>query len=381
MLIVWEARLWIVGVTLIATVVAAIAGAREPKVYSARATILAPKEGERESFAASVGSLLNAASGGSGMSMSSILGGAGNTTTADLFMLLLRTRGLREIVVTSMTAKHGPGVDNAIKDVVNETPDPGSLTLTVEATDPVLAAEFANEYILALDRTLQKQSDQRGERQRTAYGAQLARAAREVTAAEAALLRFQSETRLLGNFEVLGGKEIDMTGGIRSAILNAERRREVLALFTTAEHPDVQELDREIAELKALYSRTLYGAPMDLADGKGGTRREYFVPMAKLAALQMEQMKLVRLLLIQETFYTAALNGVEQVQYNSAKPPVRVVSVDAAIPPGEHVRPDVPIIITAALVSSLVSTILLSIVVDRLYERRMASVAAARGGA
>ena len=368
LLIVWEARVWILAIAIVATAGGYALGVRAPKIYASRATILAPMETTRASAASMLGSLLNAAGATGGLG--SVLGGTSNTTTADLFMLILRSRTLRERVTATMVEKHGRGVDDAVVGVLTETRDPGSLGLTVEATDPVLAAEFANEYFAELDRTLERHAEEKARRQHASYARQLERAAREVAAAERALMRFQTATRMILTPEALAGRETDAATAMRAAILDLERHRAVAADRLTPDHPDMQDLDTQIATLKDMYSRMLFGSPMDLPTESGGARKEFFVPAARIAPLLMEQLRVVRGLRIQEGFYTSALGGLEDIHYNSIKPVSRVEFVDRAVPPPEPVRPSLPFIVTAALVSSLVSASLLAILLDRLLQQR-----------
>ena len=75
--------------------------------------------------------------------------------------------------------------------------DKGVIALVVESTDGALAAETANLYFQVLDRVILRLGEQATRRQENFYADQLQRAAKEVTTAEEAVLRFQAENRVV----------------------------------------------------------------------------------------------------------------------------------------------------------------------------------------
>jgi len=378
--VIWRLRLAILAFAVVIAAIAYGFASLQPKVYSARATVLTPKEAAAPSLSASLGNLLGSGGGGrdgggGGLSLPTLIGGAPSlSTNQDMFVVLLRSRSLREQVNASMVKKFGPRADGMLVTVLPDTKDKGALALTVEAKDPVLASEFANEYFEELDRMLERLTEQTTKRQELSYAAQLQRAAREVEVAEDALVKFQNENRMLGSGAgaAESKKEADVGAGMRGQIMALELQREVMAMRYTPQHPAMRDIEKQIAEMKRQYSRNLFGAPMDLpadAGGKSG-RKEFFVPAEKMTPMQLNYLKLHRNLRIQEAFYTGALQGLQQIQYNNAAPSNRVDFLDRALPNPTPVRPNVRFITIGAGMLGLVIGALLSLVFEFFRQRR-----------
>lgn len=357
--IVWNARLWIAALTLIAAVAGFGFARAQPKVYVSKATILTPRDSAPQSISGSLGALLGGGGrdgGGGGISIGALTGGSSMSPTLDMFMAVLKSRTLHQQVVEESKKTLGPDVGGKILSAVPADRDKGVVSMTVEATDPRVAAEVANLYFIQLDRMIERYAEQSTERQKVFYSDQLQRAAREVAAAEESLLKFQSENHIIPLDGPTKGA-IDTTAGLRGTIMGLEMQREVMRMKLTDQHPQMREMDKQIAELKKQYSKNLFGAPMDLpseAVGGRGTRKEFFVSTEKMTPIQFAYMKLYRNLRIQEAFYTGALQGLEQIKYMDSNPSARVEMLDPALVPGAPARPNVRSIVQAAAAGGFV---------------------------
>ena len=374
--IVWRARLPIIALTLIACLVGIVYGRMQPKIYTSRATILTPKESTAPALSGSLGSLLGGGGregGGGGFNLSALTGGTASVAPSlDMFLAILRSRSLRVEVVEEAKKTLGPDVGSKIVHLEPSTREKGIIALTVEATDPQVAAGIANLYFVQLDRMVERFSDQSTQRQKVFYADQLQRAAKEVSTAEEALLKFQAANHIVPADGPANKGAIDTAANIRGTIMAFELQREVMRLKLTDQHPQMREIDKQIAEMKKQYSKNLFGAPMDLpsesASGRG-TRKEYFVSTEKMTPVQFAYMKLLRNLKIQEAFYTGALQGLEQIKYTDSTGTARVEFLDPALVPGGPSRPNVRSIVQAATVTGLLVGILGAFVLE--YVRRL----------
>ena len=367
--IAWRARVMILGITASAVAIALVVVLTQPKVYSARATILAPKESAPQGMSASLGALLGGGGFGGGMggggrdgggiSFPALLAaGPSLSTNQDMFSAILKSRSSRQEVIGELAKKYGADVGSKIVGVDVNLRDKGIIALVVESTDAALAAETANLYFQILDRVLDRLAEQATRRQETFYADQLQRSAREVTTAEEAVLKFQAENRIVPiDAPVRGAAEVG--GGVRGQIMALELQREVFRMRMTDQHPQMRELDKQIAELKKQYSKNLFGAPMDLpGDAPGGrSRKEFFVSTEKMTPVQFAYLKLYRNLKIQEAFYTGALQGLEQLKYNDGANHVQVEPLDPAVPPASHTRPGILLTLFAAMAGGLLVSI------------------------
>jgi uncharacterized protein involved in exopolysaccharide biosynthesis len=374
--IAWRARVMIVGITAAAVVLALIAILFQDKVYTARATILAPKESGPQGMSASLGLLLGAGGGGGGrdggggISFPALLAaGPSLSTNQDMFAAILRSRTSRQEVVGELAKKYGADVGSKLVNVEVSLRDKGIVALIVESTDRTLAAETANLYFQVLDRVIERLAEQATRRQEAFYADQLQRAAREVATAEEAVLKFQVENRVV-QVDAPARGAVDASAGLRGQIMALELQREVGRMRMTDQHPQMRELDKQIAELKKQYSKNLFGAPMELpGETPGQRRKEFFVSTEKMTPTQFAFLKLYRNLKIQEAFYTGALQGLEQLKYNDGTQNVRVEPLDPAVPPEVHTRPRILLTLFAAVVGGLLMSILLVYVIE--YIRRL----------
>jgi uncharacterized protein involved in exopolysaccharide biosynthesis len=365
--IAWRARVMVLGIMVSAVVIALVFVLSQPKIYSARATILAPKESGPQGMSASLGALLGAGGGGGGggrdgggggISFPALLAsGPSLSTNQDMFAAILRSRSSRQEVIGELAKKYGADVGSKLFGVDVSLRDKGIIALVVESTDGALAAETANLYFQVLDRVILRLGEQATRRQENFYADQLQRAAREVTTAEEAVLKFQAENRVV-QVDTPARGAVDAGGNLRGQIMALELQREVLRMRMTDQHPQMRELDKQIAELKKQYSKNLFGAPMDLpGDAPGRSRKEFFVSTEKMTPMQFAFLKLYRNLKIQEAFYTGALQGLEQLKYNDGAHNVQVEPLDPAVPPETHTRPRILLTLFGAAVGGLLVSI------------------------
>jgi tyrosine-protein kinase Etk/Wzc len=358
--VIWRARYVIVGMVAAATIVATFIGNMQTKVYSATSTMLAPRDSQASGMSGTLGSLLASAGGrdGGGLSFPGFqVAMPGLASNLDVFNTLLMSRTMREEVMGHFAKDHGAGVARKVRDIgTSFTKDRTTLSVTVRATEPDLAAAIANAYFDILDRRLQRTAENQAKRQEVFYRAQLERAAKEVDHAEDALVKFQRDNRMVP-LDANTKATAESGANLRGQIMTLELQRELFRMRYTEQHPQMRELEKQISELKKQYSQNLFGQAMDLPpDSPGGKgRKEYFVSTERMTPTQFAYLKLFRNLKIQEAFYTGALQGLENMRYaTEAGRPQGIEILDPAVPPTNHVSPNLPLITFAAAVGSLV---------------------------
>jgi capsular polysaccharide biosynthesis protein len=280
------------------------------------------------------------------------------TTTLDVFVAVLRSRTLREEVLQGLRETTGVDVAARLLGADPSAKEKSIVSVTVDATEPKIAADVANAYFDYLDRRLQRSAEAAGKRQEMLYVAQLERAAREVDVAEHELLKFQTENRMLASTDVATKGQVESGAMLRGQIMAMELQREVMRMRFTDQHPEMREVDKRIAELKKQYSRNLFGAAMDLppeSPGAKGPRKEFFVSAERTTPVQFAYLKLLRNLKIQEAFYLGAVQGLQQIQYTGgANRPPEIERLDPALPPLAPARPNRLLIVSVGIVIGLV---------------------------
>lgn len=390
--VMWRARWWITAMVVVAAAVAFGVARLQPKVYTARATILQPKESAGPSLSTSLGALLGGGGGrdGGGGGFFSVpglsLGVASSASNQDVYVAMVKSRVLRKEVLEAVEKSWSQPVVALVVSVTPDLREKGVVGLTVEAKHPQLAAEVANEYFVHLDGMLERYAEDAIKKKEAIYTTQLERAAREVDAAEQALLKFQSENRFIA-VDAPTRAQVDAVVNLRSTIMALEMQREVMRLRFTDEHPQMRELQKQIAELKRQYSKNLFGEPMDLppeGPSARSPRKEFFVSASKMTPVQFASLKLFRNLKIQEAFYTGALQGLQQIKYGDGAYQQSVQFLDRATPPEAPSRPNIPVIVLVAAGSAFVAGILLAFLVEyvrwvRAEQRRALPPGSGRG--
>jgi uncharacterized protein involved in exopolysaccharide biosynthesis len=367
--VVWRSRLLILALVVIAGVGGWVVGSRQTRVYSATATMLAPRDSQAQGgMSGALGMLFGGGrDGGGSMSFPGFsVPLPGIVSNLEVFNTILLSRSMREEAVAHFAKTHGANVGSKILSVATSfSRDRTYLSVVVQATEPQLTADVANAYFDLLDRRLQRAAEQQAKRQEVFYRAQLERAAREVDVAEDELLKFQQQNRMVAGVDANTKAGAETGGSLRGTIMALELQREVLRMRFTEQHPQMRELEKQIAELKKQYSKNLFGQAMDLPpEGPGGKgRKEFFVPVDRMTPMQLAHLKLLRNLKIQEAFYTGALQGLEQMRYAAeAGRPQGIEILDPAIVPSQHIRPDIRFIVMAALVGAFAAGCVLALV-------------------
>jgi uncharacterized protein involved in exopolysaccharide biosynthesis len=391
--VVWAARWVIITMTVFSAALGFAVARLMPKLYIARATVLPPKESGGASASMSLTNMVTSMLGGGrdgggfnlpGLSMSA----ASVTTNQDVFVAVLGSRTMREEVLAHF-AKTDPRVASkvgAIRPLIDAR-EKGIISLSVEATEGPLASDLANYYFEALDKLLERYAEQAIRRQEAVFSAQLERAAREVEAAEKKLLDFQTEKRILAVGGARSETGTSTAAALRANIQTLELQREVNRMKYTDQHPIMRELDKQISELKRQYSKNLFGTAMELPPeeaGIKGFRREFFVSAERMTPVQFAFLKLARNLQIQEGFYTAAIQGLQQIKYGEGASYGRVVVLDPAIPPGAPAKPNVMLVVAGATGGVFIAAVILVFFLEylrrvRALERRLASKGEWRG--
>ena len=167
----WRARLWIIGMVALSTVIASVVGSLQPKVYSATSTILAPRDAQSPTMGSTLGMLLGGAGGGGkdggGINFPGVqVSVPGIVNNLDVFNTLLMSRSMREDVLGVFEKTWGPYTAQMFLSVgTSYNKERTALSVIVQATHPQLAADLANAYFDFLDKRLQRAAESQARRQ------------------------------------------------------------------------------------------------------------------------------------------------------------------------------------------------------------------------
>src|SRR2546428_3025499 len=228
---VWRGRWIVLSVCGIGLAIALVITLTTPKVNESTATLITPKEG------GNVGILGLGATGLlqqiPGLSLPSL------TPNRDLFVGLLKSRTMAEAVVERFRLQERYRAryrEDAIKRFQNLSTialsREGVISVRVEDTDPVVAAEMANFCLERLDRLVAQYSTGEAGKQRLFLVEQLAHAKVDLDTGEQALRSFQERNRAIVLQEQTRGA-IEAAARLKGEIMAAGVHPQVMLNFAT----------------------------------------------------------------------------------------------------------------------------------------------------
>jgi tyrosine-protein kinase Etk/Wzc len=361
--VVWCYRWLISGTCLVTVLTVFVITVTGPKIYESTTTLLAPKESGPSGL---LGGLV--ATGllqqPSGLSMPSL------TQNREILVSILKSRTVATAVATRFQlqeryrALHLEDAVEALRRLteVRASFREGLISVKVEDTDPQVAAAIANFYVDQLDHLVAQLGVSEAGRQRVFLTEQLARAKGQLEGAEKALRRFEEQNRAV----VLQDQTraaIDAAARLKAEMMAAEVQLQVIRNFATEANPDTVMLRRRIEEMKRQLAQMQYGE-----DGKGrqgtsvdgGSRRDFYVPPARVPEVGLELTRLIRDVKVQETLMTLLTQQVEQVKIAEARDMPMVQVLDRAVPAIYPSKPRLWVNLALAAAGSLLAGLCLA---------------------
>ena len=368
--VVWRYRWLIVGLCAAAVFTTLVITLQMPKVYEARTTLLVPREGSGGGLLSSI-----AASGLlqqlPGISVPSL------APNRDVLLSVLKSRILAQAVVERFKLQEryeSKFLEDAISALqaamsVTITPE-GVISVKVEETDPVVAADIANFLVEHLDRLMAKFGSGDASRQKMFIAEQLARSKADLEKAEDGLRRFQERNKAIVLSEQTRGA-IEAAARLKGEIMASEVQLQVMRNFATDSNPEVISIKRRLDEMKRQLTQMQYGENIDRRASRSGSRGDISVPFAKVPELGLELTRQSRDVKVQETLVALLSQQFEQVRIAEAQDMPLVRVLDRAVPAVRHSKPRLRLNLVIAGVVSLFVGVTLSFFME--YTRNLRS--------
>jgi uncharacterized protein involved in exopolysaccharide biosynthesis len=360
-----RARLWLIaGLSTVAVLATLAYSLWLPKVYESTVTILTPDERGGRSLGLATAL---AASGISqsipGLSIPSM------TPQRDIFVSILKSRTMAQAVVERFRLQERyrvPFLSDAIRRLSGLTAvtlsKDGVISVKVEETEPQLAADIANFYVLNLDQMLTRFATTEASKQRVFIADRLTETERELRRAEGALRQFQETNKVIALQEQARGA-VETGAQLKGEIMASEVQLEVMRKFATEANPEVVKLKQRIQEMKRQLAQMQYGKGWVLPaenHNPAEPRSEIYVPFAQVPELGLELARLMRDVKVQETVYTLLTQQLEQAKIAEARDMPTVQTLDAAAPADRKSKPKIKLNMAFAGITSLLVGILLA---------------------
>ena len=341
--------------TCITTVITAvIISLLLPKIYSATATIMPPKEkSPMSNLVAGMGGLATLAGGALGID-----------SGADLYLGILQSRTVADAVIDRfdlLEVYEQEKREKARKKLENnvsiEKSKEDIVSIMVQDKDPKRAAGIANAYVEELDRLNKRFGITEAGRKRIFLEKRLDKAKVNLAKAEENLKEFQTKHRIVVPDEQVKAV-VEAAGMIQGEIAATEAELGMLMEFSTDESLDVINLKSRIRELRKQLSRIEEGKDASKANPSEKDHVLY-KPFTEMPDLGLKFIRLKREAKIQEMLFELLTQQHEMAKIEEAKDTTTIQVLDEAVVPEEKTKPRRSLIVVlSGAVAFLVSVFL-----------------------
>ena len=335
-------------VTLIAAIGSVVVGLLLPKIYTARATLLAPGSQQASGSAAALAAL---------GSLGGLVGGAAAKSPDELYVALLKSDSVERALAqrfdlkTRYDAPNYEALRKAMPNHIHISSDKksGLITVEVDDKDPQFAANLANAHAGEIAKVLDRLAVSEAQLRRVFFEKQMNETKENLVHAEQNMRSMQEKTGVI----VLDKQaEALITGAaqVRALISQREVQLKVLRTSATGQNPDVIRLDSELRALRAELAR------MESTHG-GNDGSTVDIPVGKLPEAGIEYIRARREMKLQETLLESMVRQYEAAKLDEAKEGPALQQVDIAVAPDHKSKPSVALIaIASTLLGFLGST-------------------------
>jgi tyrosine-protein kinase Etk/Wzc len=360
--VIWKYRRMVAWLFAASVLLALVVSLLLPKVYESSVTILPPADsGNQGAMAAAAATLGNAGLSGMNMGLP-----ATSATTLDLFVAMLKSRTLGEMLVkrfdlvrvydVDMEEKAVQTLESATKIVLLKEK---VIKVTVEDRNPQLAADLANAYPSGLNDLNQRLVLTKAGQQRQFIEKRFTEAKSDLDSAEQALAAFQAQNKTVA-LDQQATAALKAGAEIQAQISATEVQLQVMQNFATPYNSDIIKLKLQLAELK----QQLYTLESGKS-GKGMLPGDRLHPaIITVPALGLEFTRLLREQKVQETVYTMLASQLEQAQIAEVRDTPTVHVLDPAKPAIRKIKPSIKLNMIVAGILSIVIGILVAFILE-----------------
>ena len=244
------------------------------------------------------------------------------------------------------------GVKTLQEDVVVSVWDEskGTLTLTAQHKDPVLAAAIANEYIAALQRALNQNAFSVAKKNRVFIEAQLQNTQKALTTSEEALQQFE-QTYGIVSLDAQAQAAVSAIASLEAQIMAKEVYLGVLQRTLTGSSREVYLLREELQGLRAQLARLQQGAPgLSPVSGNGEQNSQAFLSLDKAPEIKLQYARLQRESLLQNKLFALLVQQLEQAKIEEVRDETAFQLLDKSVPPEKPASPKRLLMIALSIV-------------------------------
>ena len=343
-------KLLIIGLPLLAAVLAIIYSLTLPNTYTATAKLLPPQQQQSAASA-----LLSQIGGVAGLNSA--------RSQNDVYVAMLKSRTVADNLIQRFDLMKLYQSDYYFKvrdrlagAVRIATGKDALITIEVDDTDPKRAAEFANAYVEELMKLTQVISVTEASQRRLFFERQFVQAKENLTKAEAAA-RVGLTRGGLVKVDEQGRAIVETTARLRGEITAREVQLSAMRTFAADNNPALRRTQQELEALKSELAKM---------EGEDGLR-----PTTKGASGQgMDSLRLLRDVKYNETLYELLAKQYELAKIDEAKDASVIQVLDSAVVPERKSKPNRTLIVIQTFVITLVVAVLLAFILEALARAR-----------
>ncbi len=352
----------IIGLTLLATIVAAVVSLVLPKWYQSEALLLPPKD--VSTTMESLSRLEEVVSVTGGLNLPVMV------TPSDVYARILRSHTIADRVIEQFDLKQRYQTATraetylALMEHANfSVTEEGLLSIAVEDKDPVTAAAMANAFVDEINRVNQEIVTSRARKNREFIEGRLSQVRTELDSARASLELFQRTYRTV-DFDEQTRLAIEQASNLKVSLAQVELDLQIAEQSLGKDHPDL---------IQRRQRRSILRQQLEHLE-IGGSDSSYFsLPVASIPALRGKYEMLYSKVRVSETLFTTLLEQLEQAKIQESKESPTISVLDRASVPELRSRPKRTLIVGGTLLLSLLFSVFLAAIfeyLDRLQERR-----------
>ncbi len=347
----------ILGVVVSATVISVIISLILPKWYTAKAVLLPPKD-----FSLSLGSR------GSIDEVLSLTRGLDlpvMVTSSDVYARVLKSTTIAGRIIEDFDLQSRYDTDNK-----NETydalmdhakflvSDEGLLEIAVEDTDPQVAADMANAFVVVLDEINRSIVTERVGLTRAFLEKRIKQVRAELDSSRVAFENFQIEHHAI-DFDEQIRLAIDQAVVLKADLAKLDIDIEVLSQTHSPQHSEV---------LRMKQRRETIVRQLSLMERTNPDSSFFSLPVADIPRIKGQYEDLYSHVKVGERLYELVLEQLEQVKLEQQQSTPTLSVLDHAIPPLIKSSPKRVLIVTGTAVLSLLFSLLLAVFLEYLQK-------------
>lgn len=341
----------ILGIMLFGTTATAIVTFILPNVFNATITLM-PLEANSVNLNSIIPESLQSMAG-----LSSLTGRGGGS---EKIINILESRALGEEVAQQLKLQALFPSDDP-----NRRPDPvrkllkirtitdnhhGLILISVQYTDPNLAAAIANSYVSCLQKFFQKNAFSLAKKNRLFIEEQLSHYSEKLRVAEEKFKEFQTQKKIV-SIDAQSQAAINALADIKAQIINKTVQLVVIKGFATINNPEVIRLKDELKELEKQSSL--------MEEKQENLKSDSWPSLQETPELGVKYLRLKREVSTLEKVYEMLTQQFILAQIQESREALSFQIIDKAIPPDQKIRPRrILSILIAALLATFIAVVL-----------------------